>query len=509
MSDSVGMQSHRRAFIQFGGPKPANVPKYGGQDAQYMTITGAGSAESGGFDPVWAPDPLRPGKYKLIGRTTSPADLPEVTVAMHEMRGSIPKQLMSMPCAINMYENVGACRSLQDFETGWSDYVLIYSMGMVTDKDWGDRMSWDGDEAIEDSLTLSLDSAYPVGPLVFGQIASGEISKEVVDVVFGSDASCGDCGPANDGMSYIYAVTKSSGTGSPGLPAELIYTTDGGGTIVQTAITGFGATEDPVAIDIVGNYLVIVGAAAYYYAEINWNTGAPGTFTKVTTGFVSNKDPLDIYVANPREVWFCGEGGYIYKSTNIANGVSVVNAGAVTTENLNRITGSGDILVCAGDNDVIVKSINRGATWALTTTAPGAATDDFQAVAVIDKYTYWVGSNVGEIYYTLNGGDSWTEYAFAGSGAGTVNDIVFYGSEVGFFAHATATPVGSIYATWNGGANWTKSSPRINSLPTLNRINRIAIPQVHISLAANTIAAGGLADDGSDGIFVIGTASRI
>jgi len=213
--------------------------------------------------------------------------------------------------------------------------------------------------------------------------------------------------------------------------------------------------------------------------------------------FVSNKNPLDIYVANPREVWFSGQGGYIYKSTNIANGVSVVNAGAVTTENLNRITGNGDILVCAGDNGKIIKSINRGATWATTTTVPGAATDDFKAVAVLDKYTYWVGSNVGEIYYTLNGGDSWTEYEFAGSGAGTVDDIVFYGSEVGFFTHATATPVGSIYATWNGGANWTKSSPRINGLPVLDKINRIAIPQVHISLAVNTIAAGGLADDGA------------
>ena len=92
---------------------------------------------------------------------------------------------------------------------------------------------------------------------------------------------CGDCGPNDNGAQRVYAVTKSSGAASPGLPAELIYSLDGGVTWAQTLIDSFGSTEDPLAVDMVGSRIVVLGADAYYYATLNAN-GVPGTFTKVS-----------------------------------------------------------------------------------------------------------------------------------------------------------------------------------------------------------------------------------
>ena len=95
--------------------------------------------------------------------------------------------------------------------------------------------------------------------------------------MYGTQIQCGDCGPPNDGTRWAYAITKSSGAGSPGLPAEVQYRVDGTANWIDLAITGIGATADPTAIDIVGDKLVVVASEnAYYYATINAITGVPG-----------------------------------------------------------------------------------------------------------------------------------------------------------------------------------------------------------------------------------------
>lgn len=508
-ADEIVTLRHKRTYIQFGGARPTNTVRYGGQNSQYMALEGLSISEIGGIDPIWVPDPRKIGAYRLVGRSFSPADLPTVNLKMFERHGSIPRQLTRIGCQFNMYELTGSCEDLSDFVQGWSDYVLIYSGGIVTDKDGGARTAWDSDEAIEDSLSVTLSAVYPIGSLAFGEKAASSVDREVVDVVYGSKESCGDCSPSDDGSNRIYFVVKSSGAGSPGYPAELIYTTDGGLTWDQTTITGFGATEDPLAIDIVGNYLVIIGSAAYFWAQLNTVTGIPGTFTKVTSGFVSGKAPTDIYVASPREVYFSGNGGYVYKTEDITTGVTTISDGSATSSNLLRIHGKDDVLVAVGATGAIIKSVNRGATWTTTTTSPEAI-NSIVSVWVMDKNLFWVGTETsGNLWYTLNGGETWVSKAFSGSGSGTVYDIVFPTAEVGFIAHMTTTPAGRLFTTWNGGADITNLSPRILNMPVCDRINRIACPDVDASIAANNVALAGLAGNGTDGIALVGTASRL
>ena len=512
-ANEIVTQRHKRNFIQFGGASPANAVKYAGQDAQYMKIEGVSAPEEGGVDPIFVPDPQQSGRFRLVGRKITPPDLANATVVMLEKKGAIPRQLQRIGCAFNLYELTGDCKDLSDFVGGWTDYVLIYSGGLVTDKDLGDRSAWDSDDQIEDSLTITLSDVYPVGALSFGENAATIITLETIDLVYGSKEQCGSCGPADDGTNRIYAITKSSGA-TPGTAPRLIYTVDGGANWVQSSVTGLGDIEDPSAIEIVGKYLIVMTRTAggpttggYYYSEINTDTGVPGTWTKVTTGFVATFQPYDLYVLSPREIFFCADGGYIYKSTDITSGVTVISAGSSTPTALFRIHGVNETIVCVGGSGVIVKSTNRGVTWATTTTYPVVAT--LSAVTVINGSLFWVGSASGKIYFTLNGGETWTEKTFSGSGAGQVRDIVFVNGEVGYFSHDTATPTGRIFATWNGGSDWTNSSPRILNVLTANRFNRIAVPNVHPSIAANNVAVAGLAGNGSDGILMLGIASRL
>ena len=87
----------------------------------------------------------------------------------------------------------------------------------------------------------------------------------------------------------------------------MIYTTDGGANWNQATITGIGAAEDPVAVDIVGSRLVVLSPTAatatqggYFWADIDPDTGVPGTWTKVNAGFVAGAEPRDLFVLNPR-----------------------------------------------------------------------------------------------------------------------------------------------------------------------------------------------------------------
>jgi len=508
-ADELITQKHKRNFIQFNGASPANPVKYAGQNAQYMAIEGVTLPETGGADPIWVHDPRQVGRYKLVARQISAPDLASATLLMHEKHGSIPRQLLTMGCRFNLYEVTGNCEDLSDFLNGWSDYVLIYSGALVDSKDLGSRTSWDSDDAMEDSLSLTLDDIYPVGSISFGEGATTQVDLEVIDIVYHSKFSCGECGIVSDGTQLIYGVTKDSGSGSPGMPSEIVYSLDGGANWFQANIAGWtSASDQPLAIDIVGNYLVVLSSnGAYFYAAINTSTGVPGTFTKVSSGFDGSHKPLDMFVSNSTEVWFSAEDGYVYFSDNITAGVEVKSAGSATSADLTRIHGDkNDTIVCFGVGGVVIKSINRGLTWATTTTSPSA--DDGTAVCVLTSKRFWLGSG-GHLYYTLDGGESWVEVAFSGSGAGVLYDIIFPTAEVGWFSHSTATPTARIFGTFNGGADWTMTAPRVMNLPVFDYAHRLAFPDTFAGVAANNLAVAGLAGNATDGIILVGTATKL
>lgn len=508
----VTKQQNRRIFIQLGGPLPGNGVQFAGLEAQYMVLQGV-TRPLRTIEPIRVYNPRRAEQFRTVGRKVSAPDYATATLRLLENKNTLPFQLGNLDCPFNLYLPVGKCEDLSDFHGGPESIVEIVSWAEATSVDEGDRMAWEDDNQVEDAVSISLEAKYAIGALSFAAEAATDIAREVVDLVYGGGLQCGDCGPANDGTSRVYAVTKSSGAGSPGLPAEVVYTLDGGDTWNQTTIDGFGATEDPLAVRIVGDKLVVLGADAYYWATLSV-LGVPGTFTKVTVGFVAAGTPLDMYVLNSQAVFFVGEGGYIYKATDITAGVEAVSAGDATTEVLYRINGDGfNTLVAVGAGSTVIKSTNRGESWAATSAEPVGTQVDVTAVWVKDERVYFVGtSDSARLVYTLDGGESWTAINFTGSGAGDIRDIVFATDEVGYFVHDDNTPTGRIWATWNGGASWVRNdggSFRLLNWPVLDRINRIAVPDASLQTAANNLAVGGLAGDGTDGVLLLGKPNEV
>jgi len=503
--NEVILIQHNRNFIQYGSARPNNDAKYYGTDAAYTVIKGVTLPEHGTITPFWTGDPNRPGDYRLVARSKAAPALPTASLHMLENRGVLNRQL-GKNCPFTVYVVSGDCKDPSDFLNGWSNYVQIYSNALVGAKNLGDRSDWGTDKPVEDVLPLTLTDIYPVGAVGFGAAGNTQVIDEVLDVAYGVNEQCGDCGPQNDGTKWQYAVQTYDGSNA----ASVLYSTDGGQTWATTAITGIGASEAPSAIDVVGDKLVVVssGGNCYYYATINQATGVPGAFTKVTTGFVSSKQPQDILVYSTREIYFVGNGGYIYKSSDITAGVSVISAGGTSTSNLKRIAGFGNTLVAVGASATVLVSLNRGVSWAVAAAAPGAGT--LQGVSVLDASRYWVCDNAGALYYTLNGGATWTAKTL-GNSPTDLRDVVFVNDEVGWVVGATTDPTGLVFATWDGGRDWTQSgaAPRMNGVPTSNfqRANRIAVPNVSSNLtASNNALIGGLGAS-TDGILLVGAAN--
>ncbi len=514
-ADLVVTQKHRRAFSQRGGPSPVNTTRYEGADETYMTFDDDTNPIAGGRNPINFHDPLRRagGAYRRIGETVDAPDFPSSTINFFERHGGVGWVDFDGGCFNNFYETVGTCKRPDDFINGWSDFMKIYSYGRANNHNESGLTTQDSDDSSMVAMEFVFASIYKIGALLFGEKGAGEVEREVVDLVWAGGIDCGACGPGDDGTKRLYAVTKSSGAASPGTPAEVIYTVDGGATFSQTNITGLGGTVDPTGIDLVGGNLVVLDTAGngYWFAEINVLTGVPGTWTNVTTGFVASKQPTDMYVAGASEVYFSANGGYIYKSTDIASGVTVSDAGNVNTSNYQRIHGQDDCIVVTGDSGKIVKTLNRGQTWANVTLSPTSAT--VRAILVLDDFRYWIGTSGGLVYYTINGGEFFTVVTLPGGTLAVIDDIVAATDEVIHISARTATPTGRLITTWNGGQKWTSSAAttqRIQAFPTASRFNRIAVPRTgQATTDTNTIAMGGLSGGGTDGILELGVANRV
>jgi photosystem II stability/assembly factor-like uncharacterized protein len=505
-----------RTYLQLGGPGPDNPLKFWGVDMAQIEVTGVTRPIVGKVDPISNFSPNSAQEYVQNGQMIGAPAFGTATITFREVQGGgIPLPWILGQCPLNLYEVEGPCNDLSDFLNAWTGaYVTIYSLGTIMKADPKDRTSFETDAPIEYSVEATwTGGVYATGALNFGPQSVSLTSQQVVDVVYGSHRLCADCGQADDGTRTAYALLNPGGTYTK---PQVAYTIDGGQTWTKVDISAAAVAEAVAAIDIVGNKLVVVSRTAssatvggYYYATIG-STGVPGTFTKITNGFVANKNPNDIFVKSNSEIWFVGDGGYIYKSTDITSGVSVNNAGGVTTNNLLRIHGDGtQTLVAVGASSTLIKTANGGTSWAATTVVPVTGISQIQAVWVLDTKKYWIGTNFGEIWYTRDGGESWLEKTIPGqdpsASSGEIKDIIFATQEIGYFIYNSTTPTGQIFGTFDGGRSFTNTGPRISGLGSPYTLNRLSSPQVsNKTLAGIYLLAGGL-NTSANGTLLLGS----
>jgi hypothetical protein len=452
MSDfTIAKTANTRVFLIEGGARPDHTPSYKSCLRMMAVSQGYGDIER-----IECPDPYKYGgfieKAQIKGATERPTT---------SLEGRYPQDMLSdlmklarKGCAFDVQLHTGSCTDPSSFNE--FDKALILESAYLTNystEDLGALAS--GDNAvINESSDISATDAYEVVPLSVSNKTPTLVVNEILDAILCDNVSCGDCETESSGCNKIYAVTTYS-SGSPATLADFVYTLDGGATWFVHDIEGL-TSQAPTAVECLGEYAFIVG-----------------------------------------------DNGYIYGTSDATAGVSVLDAGALTVEDLTCVHGlSSEFSVAGGENGEIVYTVD-GTIWAEAPTSPVGIGITINTIWAKSTTEWWIGTSNGHLYFTLNSGTTWTEKSFSGSGSGSVESIVFPTKSVSFMSHTTAAGKGRILRSIDGGNSWKLVPEKTGTMPANDKINAIA----YCSSDANFFAGVGLADDGADGFIVVGSAA--
>ncbi len=500
--------SFSRLFTIEDRAGPTNVPVYQGQ-----AKAGSPAVDFGDVTAYRNPDPNVYGRFIVKGTIRGEPSLPTLPL-MIRYQYTLDEFLRmgNRGCPIDVQLHLDPCADPRDFNRGWtSGKVLVLEGGQITGWNPDDMGALEqGEDAV---VNVSVDipglKIYEIVPLSLAELGAAEITGEVIDVAICDSIQCGACGIPSTGCQVVFAITEQQ-VASPGLPAELIFTQDGGLNLGETNIATLQPNFDPSAIACVGTRLVVVSNAdcAIHYAPIIDILNGVEGWTRTAVGLVCPAGaPNDLFSLGSTHTWIVGNGGHIYFTDDITAGVTVQDAGVTLgANNLSAVHAyDEDNVIVAGAAGRMAVTRNGGDTWANVpeaTIAIGAV--EITCVWMRSRDVWFAGTIQGNLWFTIDGGENWALKVFPGSAAGVIRDIVFATDTVGYLAHSIAGPAGRILRTIDGGQSWYVLPEGPGAIPANDYINALAA----VGECPNDVYGGGLAAAGAgDGFFVKGAAA--
>jgi hypothetical protein len=204
-----------------------------------------------------------------------------------------------------------------------------------------------------------------------------------------------------------FAIVSNLGNeGSPWL-----YVNEQGGQHNQWAGIGLTSwlTNDPTDVFGVQDFIVVVNGQESLPLARSMDKGATVAYLSGNTDMGSHA-PYAGDAITPDKLIVVGADGYVYMSTDYGETWETVSSGSATTQNLTKVMICRDnpsVIYAIGANNAIIKSSNGGYTW-VALTGPSAG-DALTALEVLHENDVLVGNDDGELWYTSDGGTSWTQ----------------------------------------------------------------------------------------------------
>jgi hypothetical protein len=476
-----------------------------GPDAEvlYLPCVKAGdpSWPLGDISKIECPDPEQSGEFETVEEYRGARD--RATIALMGRYSSDLSTLLDIAregCVLDVQVHIGPCQTRNDYISGWKK-IVSFPAAYLTQyalENFGAIESGDQNPTNE-NVDVSAREMYEIKWLAFSEQAKTTVVREVVGIDVCDAVNCGGaCGVYSDGCSKVFAVQLGTGA-TPGTLPSVVYSSDGGATWAATDIDTMFSNETPGKPRCMGQWLVVPGVTSnsLHYAPAADILEGVEVWAETITGFVAGGEPRAIYVGDSTHAWAVGTAGYVYFFSDPQTAVSVQDAGVATGQTLYAVDGYGtQIVVAVGGANAIIATEN-GANWAAITGPALKAGVQLNAVKVLDANRWFIGYADGDLWYTLDGGDDWTEIVLPGSptniyAIATTNDnrIAYVGGVVG--------ANGRIWRSTAGGADgtWYMLPEGAGAIPTNSRINDLGVCEKE----PNVVWGAGL--NGTDGFIV-------
>lgn len=469
------LSGNGRVWLQRNGPNSA---------FEFLTAYGAGNVQrpAGTITPYYEPDPAQYNGFRVIGKTKGVPGLP--TSSLETVYKNVASVLMGLTCPAHVQYRFGVC-DRPDNPNAWDKILHLFK---------AEPGAWALNNVISrepNNLAPVLETLELVSEEIFEIIAMAVARKSVaetgnaISISVSRVANCaGLCGPATSICDEIYVGTHPSAYAT----ANLLRSSDGGANFAATTSDPLAAGDDIGAVFQIGSRVIVVDTSSAT-PTIAYSDDDGATWTTVTYGGGAVGDLNDGFGLDWNHIYLCGNGGYIYLSADGGGSFDDQTAGVITVENLNKIRVLPSLVgYCVGNNNTVLKTTD-GAAWSAITGPEAAAT--LQALWVIDENRVWVGTAAGKLWYTIDGGLTWTQRSgWANSGTGQIKDIEFVNEEFGFMVHVTAGGVGRILRTIDGGATWVYTTGGIGTTPTNAGLNALAVCGVNSAFAVGDAYSG-------------------
>lgn len=413
-------------------------------------------------------------------------------------------RLAKKRCRVDAFALIGKCKNPQDFTNGW-EKILFLRDGKISTwagENFGALES--GDQNISgESVEMSSDDMYEFGLIGLSEVADTEASAEIHTIDICDDESCGDCDDESDGCQRVLATMAGVGA-TPGTLPQLLYSDDEGVTWNTQDIDTLFSNEVAADGECVGGNFVIVSndSGSLHFINVDDLYLGNGVWSEVNLGFNAAGAPNAIWSYNVRNTWIVGDGGYIYFTQDPTSSVTVQDAGIATTQKLVAVHSySEDYVMATGALNAVVYTTNGGETWnSITGPAVGLT---LRTCWMWSKSVWFIGDNTGQLWYTTDSGNSWTEKILP-AGIDNIDKIEFVNDAEGYMIARKGSGAARILRTMTGGYEW-KILPdgSLTSTPAADYFNDMAV----CGPGQNLVFAAGLDDDASTGIIVKGEAA--
>jgi len=436
-------------WVQSDGPNTAPM---------YIGCASLGDVDipEGDITLIYCPDETKAGAFKVVGSIRGAGDAPSFSLeeTMSDTLSEMEKIDPAFP--FTMFAHKVRTGRRDNFSNYLRSQAFVNTK--ITSRGSTNIAARDPDEtdASLNTYDLEAEAVIKVTAQAISRQAISEVNN-VDSIVFVGDARPRTATtPARKSCQIGYASCAAGA----GVTANVLKTTDSGGTWTAAAADPFGIDED--CGDIVGldlgadQFRVVVSRAetdAGAAAEVAYSDDSGATWTAVDVGVVTGQYVTSLSAYDLRNVFVGTDDGYIYKSDDSGVTWTVQDAGVVTTGVINDIHfSSATDGWMGGASNALARSIDGGVAWEAIT-GPQAG-QDITAVTCLDRNRAWVGYGNGNIYSTADAGVTWTQRTFSGSGTGSIAQMAFRNEILGYMIHTTGGGNSVVLRTVTGGFYW-------------------------------------------------------